>query len=196
MNGALPGTGPTGYLTHGLELPELGEVTVFVREGPEQSCAFVLGELAEGCLVRVHSRCVYGDVFGAADCDCGSQLAVSLARIAHEGVGAVIYLDQEGRGCGLAAKAMAHRLAEQEGVDTFTAFARMGLPSDPRDYSWVSRFLLDRGLTAIRLLSNNPRKIDALKDAGIAVERIPLVMSAHPRSAAYLAAKRGDGHLL
>ena len=185
-----------GYLEHGLELRDLGRVTVCVRDGSEQSCALVLGGLDDGCLVRVHSRCVYGDVFGSTDCDCGTQLSVSLARIGSEGAGAVIYLDQEGRGCGLAAKAKAHRMAEVDGVDTFAAFSRMGLPGDPRDYSWVSDFLRARGVTAIRLLSNNPRKIKALEDVGIAVDRIPLVVPPNPRSAAYLQAKRGDGHLL
>lgn len=171
-------------------------MTSFVREVGEQGCALVVGDLRDGALVRVHSRCLYGDVFGASDCDCGDQLAASIARIAVEGVGAVIYLDQEGRDCGLIAKAMAHRMAEEEGVDTFSAFARMGLPADPRDYSWVAAFLESMRVRSIRLLTNNPRKIRDLEAWGIAVERVPLTTAVRPRSAAYLASKRQDGHLL
>lgn len=185
-----------GYVAHGLELRGLGEVTSFVCEVGEQGCALVVGDLRDGSLVRVHSRCLYGDVFGASDCDCGDQLGTSIARIAMEGAGAVIYLDQEGRDCGLVAKAMAHRMAEEEGVDTFDAFSRMGLPVDPRDYSWAARFLGSMHVGSVRLLTNNPRKIRALESFGIVVERVPVTIAARPRSEAYLASKRQDGHLL
>jgi 3,4-dihydroxy 2-butanone 4-phosphate synthase/GTP cyclohydrolase II len=110
--------------------------------------------------------------------------------------GALIYLDQEGRGAGLQAKAEAYRMYQEDGLDTFQAYEKLGLPLDPRDYADAAQFLKDRHISWVKLLTNNPGKIEALEKAGIKVERAPLQATPTPVNVAYLQAKKRHGHLL
>jgi GTP cyclohydrolase II len=159
------------------------------------NAAAVYGKVEPGCLVRIHSRCMYSEVFASRECDCGWQLRRSRELLKRKG-GVLIYLDQEGRGAGLRAKADAYRLNHEDGLDTYQAYEELGLPADPRDYTDAVQILNDLGLRLVRLLTNNPSKIEALKQAGIDVVRVPL--RAQPTSAnfAYLQAKKRHGHLL
>ncbi|MFI4919130.1 MAG: 3,4-dihydroxy-2-butanone-4-phosphate synthase [Legionellales bacterium] len=147
-------------------------------------------------LVRIHSECITGDVFGSCKCDCGKQLEMSLALIAAEG-GALIYLRQEGRGIGLANKLKAYALQEQ-GLDTVEANLQLGLPADDRDYAVAYQLLKYLGINVLRLLTNNPLKIEALEHYGIQVsERIPLEIDATIENYSYLKTKKEKlGHLL
>ncbi len=141
-------------------------------------------------LVRVHSECKTGDVFGSLRCDCGEQLAESMRRIEAEGTGAVIYLRQEGRGIGLPAKLRAYELQDQ-GLDTVEANLRLGFPADLRDYWEAAQILRLMGRTRVRLLTNNPDKVRGLTDYGLqVVERIPLHVAGNPHNHRYLQAKR------
>jgi len=164
-----------------------------------EAMVLVMGDLLHGMppLVRLHSECLTGDAFGSLRCDCRDQLELSLAQIAHEGRGAVIYLRQEGRGIGLHNKLRAYALQEQ-GLDTVEANERLGLPVDARDYAIAARILADLGVECIRLLTNNPDKLAALTEDGIMVtERVPLHANPTPHNLGYLAAKRHKlGHLL
>lgn len=149
-------------------------------------------------LVRLHSECLTGDVFGSGRCDCGEQLQTALAAIAAAGEGAVVYLrGHEGRGIGLAAKIQAYHLQDQ-GYDTVEANERLGLPVDARDYRAGAAILMDLGLRTVRLLTNNPAKATGLSAAGIEVaERVPLHTAASAHNARYLTTKRQRmGHLL
>ena len=110
--------------------------------------------------------------------------------------GALIYLDQEGRGAGLRAKAEAYRMYQEDGLDTFQAYEKLGLPPDGRDYADAAQFLKDRGVDRVRLLTNNPGKIEALEKTGIKVDRVPLEATPTPVTIAYLKAKKRQGHLL
>lgn len=147
-------------------------------------------------LVRIHSECITGDVFGSCKCDCGKQLEASLALIAAEG-GVLIYLRQEGRGIGLANKLKAYALQEQ-GLDTVEANLELGLPADDRDYAIAYQLLKYYGIDALRLLTNNPMKLNALTRYGIQVcERIPLETEATSENRRYLNTKKEKlGHLL
>ncbi|OGT67323.1 MAG: bifunctional 3,4-dihydroxy-2-butanone 4-phosphate synthase/GTP cyclohydrolase II [Gammaproteobacteria bacterium RIFCSPHIGHO2_12_FULL_45_9] len=147
-------------------------------------------------LVRLHSECFSGDVCGSKRCDCGPQWRHALARLGQEG-GALLYLRQEGRGIGLIHKIRAYALQEQ-GLDTVEANVQLGFAPDLRDYELAARMLLGLGLTRIRLMTNNPLKIEALHNAGIeVVERIPIEMSAHPENRSYLETKRDKlGHMM
>lgn len=148
-------------------------------------------------LVRVHSECLTGDVLGSLRCDCGPQLAAALALIADQG-GAVVYLGgHEGRGIGLLAKLSAYEL-QDDGLDTVAANLRQGLPVDAREYGAAAAALADLGLTRIRLLTNNPAKVDALTQHGVeVVERVPLVVGESEHNGPYLRAKRDlMGHQL
>lgn len=146
-------------------------------------------------LVRVHSECITGDVFGSCKCDCGKQLDLSLSMIAAEG-GALIYLRQEGRGIGLANKLKAYSLQEQ-GLDTVEANLKLGLPADDRDYAVAYQILNYLGINSIRMLTNNPLKIAALQRYGITAERIPLEIKATDENRSYLVTKKHKlGHLL
>ncbi|KTD63333.1 bifunctional 3,4-dihydroxy-2-butanone-4-phosphate synthase/GTP cyclohydrolase II [Legionella shakespearei] len=146
-------------------------------------------------LVRVHSECITGDVFGSCKCDCGKQLDLSLAMIAAEG-GALIYLRQEGRGIGLANKLKAYSLQEQ-GLDTVEANLKLGLPADDRDYAVAYQILNYLGINSIRMLTNNPLKIAALQRYGITAERVPLEIKATDENRSYLVTKKHKlGHLL
>jgi len=157
--------------------------------------AVVYGELVSGSLVRIHSRCTYSEVFASRECDCGWQLQSSRHLLTQNG-GVLIYLDQEGRGAGLRAKAEAYRMHQQEGLDTFQAYEKLGLPPDPRDYADAAQFLKDRGVEWVKLLTNNPGKIEALEKTGIKVERVALRAIPTPTNGAYLEAKKQHGHLL
>ncbi len=147
-------------------------------------------------LVRIHSECVTGDVFGSCRCDCGLQLEQSLAYIAAEG-GILIYLRQEGRGVGLANKLKAYSLQDQ-GYDTVEANVQLGLPVDARNYAIAFQILKHMGIASLRLLTNNPEKITALQQYGLnVVERIPVLVPMTPENQTYLKTKQNKlGHLL
>jgi 3,4-dihydroxy 2-butanone 4-phosphate synthase/GTP cyclohydrolase II len=149
-------------------------------------------------LVRIHSECLTGDVFGSLACDCGAQLATALARVAQEGRGAVIYMRQEGRGIGLSNKIRAYRLQQEEGLDTVEANERLGFQADLRDYGIGAQIMVDLGIRKVRLMTNNPRKIVALNGFDLhIVERVPLVIEPNPANERYLDTKRRKlGHLL
>jgi 3,4-dihydroxy 2-butanone 4-phosphate synthase/GTP cyclohydrolase II len=161
--------------------------------------ALVKGEVAgcEDVLVRVHSECLTGDVFHSLRCDCGEQLESALSMIESEGSGVLLYLSQEGRGIGLLNKLRAYKLQE-EGLDTVDANLRLGLPADLRDYGIGAQILVDLGLTSIRILTNNPKKISGLAGYGLSVtDQIPIQHIPNPHNEAYLRAKRDRlGHTL
>ncbi|MBM4184773.1 MAG: bifunctional 3,4-dihydroxy-2-butanone-4-phosphate synthase/GTP cyclohydrolase II [Gemmatimonadetes bacterium] len=161
--------------------------------------ALVKGDLVgkANVLVRMHSECMTGDVFGSLRCDCGEQLAAAMQRIEEEGLGAVVYLRQEGRGIGLANKLKAYRL-QDEGMDTVEANAQLGFKPDLRDYGIGAQILLDLGLHSIRLLTNNPRKIVGLDGYDIEVTgREPLKVEPGEHNERYLDTKRAKlGHIL
>ena len=176
----------------------------------KEHIALVMGDLRsdEPVLVRVHDQCVTGDVFGSLRCDCGEQLDAALEQIAEIGRGAVIYMDQEGRGIGLHNKIRAYRL-QDEGMDTLEANEALDLPVENREYGIGAQILIDLGIRKIRLMTNNPTKIreiatfGELRGAGLegygleVVERVPLEMPANPHNVRYLIAKRDKmGHLL
>ncbi|MFA5960958.1 MAG: 3,4-dihydroxy-2-butanone-4-phosphate synthase [Tatlockia sp.] len=148
-------------------------------------------------LVRVHSECITGDVFGSCKCDCGKQLQQSLAKIGEEG-GVLIYLRQEGRGIGLANKLKAYRLQEELGLDTVDANLQLGFPADNRDYAIAYQIVNYLGLDSLRLLTNNPKKIEAMEKYGLKVtERVPLTVQATAENRDYLKTKQHKlGHLL
>lgn len=148
-------------------------------------------------LVRVHSSCVTGDIFGSARCDCGDQLAAALRAVEAEGTGCVLYMMQEGRGIGLVNKLRAYKLQE-EGLDTFEANEALGLPRDARDYGTGSQILRALGIRKLRLMTNNPAKRVGIAGYGLEiVDRVPLEIAPNPHNAPYLAAKREKmGHLL
>ncbi|HHW10522.1 MAG TPA: bifunctional 3,4-dihydroxy-2-butanone-4-phosphate synthase/GTP cyclohydrolase II [Firmicutes bacterium] len=162
--------------------------------------ALVKGEVAgqSGVLVRMHSGCVTGDVLGSLRCDCGEQLAAALKRIGEAERGVLVYLpEHEGRGLGLMNKIKAYALQDQ-GQDTVEANISLGFPPDLRDYGTGAQILVDLGLSSIKLLTNNPRKIAGLDGYGLVIEeRLPLEIEANPNNVRYLATKRDKmGHLL
>jgi 3,4-dihydroxy 2-butanone 4-phosphate synthase / GTP cyclohydrolase II len=161
--------------------------------------AMVKGEIdgQDDVLVRVHSECLTGDVFHSLRCDCGQQLEDALARIEEEDRGVLLYLAQEGRGIGLLNKLRAYRLQE-EGRDTVDANLELGLPADLRDYGIGAQILVDLGLSSIRLLTNNPKKIVGLEGYGLEVtDQVPIQHAANEHNVAYLRAKKERlGHLL
>ena len=162
-------------------------------DGTEQ-LALVYGDLTEDdgedVLTRVHSECLTGDVFGSHRCDCGPQLDAAMARIAERGRGVVLYLrGHEGRGIGLLAKLQAYQL-QDHGADTVDANLELGLPVDAREYSVAAQLLDDLGVRSVRLLTNNPAKVDALAAHGFGVTRIPLPPQPTPDNLRYLATKR------
>ncbi|MGH9006703.1 MAG: bifunctional 3,4-dihydroxy-2-butanone-4-phosphate synthase/GTP cyclohydrolase II [Acidimicrobiales bacterium] len=165
----------------------------------EQHLALVLGEVAgqQNVLVRVHSECLTGDVFGSLRCDCGPQLRAALDLIEREGTGVIVYLrGHEGRGIGLAGKIQAYRLQE-EGYDTVDANLALGHPPDSRQYGIGAQMLVDLGITTMRLMTNNPTKRGGLEGFGLdIVERVPLEAAPNPENISYLRTKRERmGHL-
>jgi 3,4-dihydroxy 2-butanone 4-phosphate synthase/GTP cyclohydrolase II len=165
----------------------------------KQHLALVKGDIdgAEDVLVRVHSECLTGDVFHSLRCDCGEQLEQALARIEAEGRGVLLYMAQEGRGIGLLNKLKAYELQET-GLDTVEANLELGFPADAREWGIGNQILADLGLTTIRILTNNPRKLTELAGYGIAVtEQVPIEVEPHAENARYLAAKREKlGHTI
>jgi 3,4-dihydroxy 2-butanone 4-phosphate synthase/GTP cyclohydrolase II len=162
--------------------------------------ALVKGDLskAERVLVRVHSECLTGDVFGSDRCDCGLQLNAAMKMIDQEKCGVVLYMRQEGRGIGLVNKLKAYRLQDEEGMDTIEANQHLGFKSDLRDYGIGAQILRDLGVRKMGLLTNNPKKIVGLEGYGIeVVQRLPLEMQASDESKNYLMCKRDRmGHLI
>jgi 3,4-dihydroxy 2-butanone 4-phosphate synthase/GTP cyclohydrolase II len=161
--------------------------------------ALIMGDLdgPEPPLTRIHSECLTGDVLGSRRCDCGAQLDQALARVATEGRGVLLYLRQEGRGIGLINKLRAYKL-QDAGYDTVEANHQLGFPADARDYGIAADMFRDLGVKRVRLLTNNPAKIDGLENYGIAVaERVPLETQPHDHNGRYLDTKRVKlGHLL
>jgi 3,4-dihydroxy 2-butanone 4-phosphate synthase/GTP cyclohydrolase II len=167
--------------------------------GGKHHVALVKGDVdgKQDVLVRVHSECLTGDVFHSLRCDCGEQLESALAMIEREGEGVLLYLSQEGRGIGLLNKLRAYKLQEG-GLDTVEANLQLGLPADLRDYGIGAQILVDLGLTSIRILTNNPKKIRGLEGYGLSVsEQLPIEHIANPHNEGYLRAKRDRlGHTL
>jgi 3,4-dihydroxy 2-butanone 4-phosphate synthase/GTP cyclohydrolase II len=159
--------------------------------------ALVMGEIGEDVLVRVHSECLTGDVFHSLRCDCGEQLEAALAAIAAEGSGVLLYMAQEGRGIGLLNKLRAYELQEQ-GLDTVDANLALGFAADEREWGIGNQILADLGITTMRLLTNNPKKVSGVEAYGLKVtEQVPIEMPPRPENARYLAAKRDKlGHKL
>ena len=168
-------------------------------ENSKEHVVLTLGDVANGesVLCRLHSECLTGDALFSMRCDCGSQLEAALQKIASEGRGALLYLRQEGRGIGLMNKIRAYKL-QDAGADTVEANEQLGFGADMRDYS-ICKIMLDYlKIKSVRLMTNNPRKVTALKKQGIEVsERIPLHTGKNPHNAKYLATKAGKlGHLM
>lgn len=171
---------------------------VYLTGDGKEHMAITLGALPgeDPPLVRVHSECLTGDALFSLRCDCGFQLEHALQRIATEGRGAVLYLRQEGRGIGLANKIRAYALQDL-GHDTVEANTHLGFPPDARDYSLAVKILRDLGVERLRLMTNNPRKVDALVEGGVeVVERVPIVCGRNPHNDAYLTTKASKlGHV-
>lgn len=183
---------PTPWATftlHGFEDLETGK----------EHLAITLGELdsTEPVLARIHSECLTGDALFSLRCDCGFQLQEALKRIAAEGRGALFYLRQEGRGIGLLNKIRAYHL-QDAGADTVEANEQLGFAADMRNYFMLPSMLKHLGITSVRLMTNNPRKVDALTSYGLnVVERIPLTTGLNPHNADYLDTKANKlGHLM
>ncbi|AWD21922.1 GTP cyclohydrolase II [Pseudogemmobacter blasticus] len=177
-----------------------GRVHIFRPEdGGDEHYAIEVGQpdRASPVLARLHSACFTGDVLGSLKCDCGPQLRAALAQMGEEGAGVLLYLNQEGRGIGLANKMRAYSLQDQ-GFDTVEANHRLGFEDDERDFRIGAEILRKLGFSAVRLLTNNPRKVAMLETCGLQVtERVPLKVGQTPQNAAYLATKAAkSGHLL
>jgi GTP cyclohydrolase II len=177
----------------------LAKATIPTRHGEfdayvfrDEHVALVHGQVRgkQGALVRVHSECLTSEVFGSLKCDCKEQLDAAMAAIARAGEGAVLYLRQEGRGIGLANKIRAYAL-QSRGHDTVDANRLLGLPDDARKYDVARDMLAHLGVESVRIMTNNPDKVDALRGLGVeVVGRVPVIVPANPHSARYLEAKR------
>lgn len=164
---------------------------------PEEAVALVMGDVHSAPpLVRIHSQCLTGDVFGSLRCDCRQQLEMALAMIAGEGAGILIYEQQEGRGIGLMPKLQAYEL-QDSGLDTVEANEKLGFKADHREFALPAEMLKALQIKEVRLLSNNPDKVAALESAGIrVVERVPCEVTASPQAEEYLKVKKEKlGHL-
>ena len=175
----------------------------FAPEAPDQdrrkeeAVALVMGDIhSSPPLVRIHSQCLTGDVFGSLRCDCRQQLEMALSMIAQAGAGVLIYEQQEGRGIGLMAKLQAYQL-QDDGLDTVQANEQLGFKADHREFQLPAEILRALKVQAVRLLSNNPQKVAALESAGIKVtERVPCEVEPHAASERYLNTKKEKlGHL-
>lgn len=177
------------FVIHGFEDADTGKEHV----------ALTMGNVADGkpVLSRIHSECLTGDALHSLRCDCGAQLDTAMRAIAQEGRGILLYLRQEGRGIGLVNKIRAYQLQDQ-GADTVQANEQLGFEADMRQYDMLKTMLDHLGITELRLMTNNPRKLQALDDMGIlVVDRIPLQTVANPHNRQYLATKADKlGHLL
>src|SRR6266852_2088354 len=163
----------------------------------ETAVALVLGDYANATpLVRIHSQCLTGDVFGSLRCDCRQQLEMALSLIAAAGTGVLVYEQQEGRGIGLMAKLQAYELQDR-GLDTVEANEKLGFKADHREFALPAEILKALGIKQVRLLSNNPEKVEALRRSGIeVVERLPCEVEPHSHSENYLKTKKEKlGHL-
>jgi GTP cyclohydrolase II len=179
---------------------EAGRLHIYRPEdGNEEHYAIEIGNPSrdEPVLARLHSACFTGDVLGSLKCDCGPQLNGALQQMGTEGAGVLLYLNQEGRGIGLANKMRAYALQDQ-GFDTVEANHRLGFEDDERDFRIGAAILRRLGFTSVRLMTNNPRKMAMMEKMGISVsERVPLILGQTPQNAAYLATKaKKSGHLL
>jgi GTP cyclohydrolase II len=163
----------------------------------EEAVALVMGDIDSAPpLVRIHSQCLTGDVFHSLRCDCRQQLEMALSMIRDEGAGILIYEQQEGRGIGLMAKLQAYEL-QDSGLDTVEANERLGFKADQRDFALPGQMLKALGVNQVRLLSNNPEKVEALERAGVeVVERVPCEVEPSPHAEEYLKTKKEKlGHL-
>jgi len=185
------------------DLPtEFGEFRIHVFESTLDGgthVALVQGDISDGenVLARVHSSCVTGDIFHSARCDCGQQLAMAMRRVADEGRGVILYLHQEGRGIGLANKIRAYALQDR-GHDTVEANEQLGFPADARDYASAVQMFGLLGVRSVRLMSNNPRKLEGVTgDTLVVSERIPIEVPISDANRRYLQTKRDKlGHQL
>lgn len=179
----------------GLEAPVQIVAMRAEEDGSEHVALLVGAPGGKAPLTRLHSECLTGDVFGSLKCDCGPQLHAALRLMAGDGGGILLYLRQEGRGIGLANKIRAYALQDR-GLDTVEANRRLGFADDERDYALAAAMLHALGVDTVRLLTNNPAKLDGLAAQGIAAERVPHRLPANPHNAHYLAVKRlKSGHL-
>ncbi len=183
-----------------LEVSKLGRVHVFrPDDGSEEHYAIEIGsaDRSQPVLARLHSACFTGDLVGSLKCDCGPQLRAALAQIGEEGAGVLLYMNQEGRGIGLANKMRAYSL-QDEGFDTVEANHRLGFEDDERNFELGAQMLKALGFTAVRLLTNNPAKLAKMQSSGVRVaERVPLKTGKNPHNVEYLSIKaKKSGHLL
>jgi GTP cyclohydrolase II len=182
-----------------MAVSEAGRLHVFrPSDGAEEHYAIEIGRpnRSEPVLARLHSACFTGDLLGSLKCDCGPQLRAAMAQMAQEGAGILLYLNQEGRGIGLANKMRAYSLQDQ-GFDTVEANHRLGFEDDERDFRLGADILTSLGVDQVRLMTNNPRKVDMMNACGVTVtERVPLLVGENPHNRDYLATKRAkSGHL-
>ncbi|SHJ96949.1 GTP cyclohydrolase II [Shimia gijangensis] len=199
----LGATSPLHPVVHArlpMDAAEAGRLHIFRPEdGAEEHYAIEIGRPARDkpVLARLHSACFTGDVLGSLKCDCGPQLRGALAQMGHEGAGVLLYLNQEGRGIGLANKMRAYSLQDQ-GFDTVQANHRLGFEDDERDFRIGANILKKMGFASVRLMTNNPRKISMMENAGVDVaERVALKVGENAHNQAYLATKaKKSGHLL
>lgn len=191
---------PTAHGEFKLYAYESTDTSGEIVEGDKTHIALTKGDLTDPAplLVRVHSQCLTGDVFGSLRCDCGEQLEIALKTIEKEGRGVLVYMRQEGRGMGLKGKLRAYQLQDNDGLDTVEANEHLGFPADLRDYGIGAQILADLGVQKMRLMTNNPKKVTGLSGHGLEiVERIPLETTPNAFNRRYLETKRSKlGHLI